>query len=114
MSLFGSMTTAIGGLTAQSRALGHISDNVANSQTIGFKRIDTSFVSYITSTSERLHTPGSVTARPDFTHTIQGTIEQVENKTALAVAGKKVPCCRSCNLLQTPSPGAAGLCAHME
>lgn len=88
MSLFGSMTTAIGGLTAQSRALGHISDNVANSQTIGFKRIDTSFVSYITSTSERLHTPGSVTARPDFTHTIQGTIEQVENKTALAVAGQ--------------------------
>ena len=88
MSLFGSMTTAIGGLTAQSRALGHISDNVANSQTIGFKRIDTSFVSYITSTSARLHSPGSVAARPDFTHTLQGTIEQVENKTALAIAGQ--------------------------
>jgi flagellar hook protein FlgE len=88
MSLFGSMTTAIGGLTAQSRALGHISDNVANSQTIGFKRIDTSFVSYITSSSQRLHTPGSVVARPDFTHTVQGTIEQTENKTALAVAGQ--------------------------
>jgi len=88
MSLFGSMTTAIGGLTAQSRALGHISDNVANSQTIGFKRIDTSFVSFITSTSQRLHTPGSVVARPDFTHTVQGTIEQTENKTALAVAGQ--------------------------
>jgi len=88
MSLFGSMTTAIGGLTAQSRALGHISDNVANSQTIGFKRIDTSFVSYITSSSPRLHTSGSVVARPDFTHTVQGTIEQTENKTALAVAGQ--------------------------
>jgi flagellar hook protein FlgE len=88
MSLFGSMTTAIGGLTAQSRALGHISDNVANSQTLGFKRIDTSFVSYITSSSQRLHTPGSVVARPDFTHTVQGTIEQTENKTALAVAGQ--------------------------
>jgi flagellar hook protein FlgE len=88
MSLFGSMTTAIGGLTAQSRALGHISDNVANSQTIGFKRIDTSFVSFITSSSQRLHTPGSVVARPDFTHTVQGTIEQTENKTALAVAGQ--------------------------
>ena len=37
MSLFGSLTAAISGLTAQSRALGHISDNVANSQTIGPK-----------------------------------------------------------------------------
>ena len=88
MSLFGAMTTAIGGLTAQSRALGHISDNVANSQTIGFKRIDTNFVSYVTNSSQRLHAPGSVVARPDFTHNLQGTIEQTENRTALAIAGQ--------------------------
>ncbi|MCS6931272.1 MAG: flagellar basal body protein [Acetobacteraceae bacterium] len=44
MSLFGAMTTAISGLTAQARALGHISDNVANSQTIGYKRVDTNSV----------------------------------------------------------------------
>lgn len=88
MSLFGSMTTAIGGLTAQSRALGHISDNVANSQTVGYKRIDTSFASFITSSSQSQHAPGSVAARPDFTHTVQGPIEQSENKTALALAGQ--------------------------
>ena len=45
MSLFGSLTAAISGLTAQSKALGDISDNVANSQTIGYKRVDTNFVS---------------------------------------------------------------------
>ncbi len=88
MSLFGSMTTAIGGLTAQARALGHISDNVANSQTVGYKRIDTSFASFITSSSQTQHAPGSVAARPDFTHTVQGPIEQTENKTALALAGQ--------------------------
>jgi flagellar hook protein FlgE len=87
MSLFGAMTTAIGGLTAQSRALGHISDNVANSQTIGFKRIDTNFVSYVTNSTQRIHAPGSVVARPDYTHNLQGTIEQTENRTALAIAG---------------------------
>jgi flagellar hook protein FlgE len=88
MSLFGSMTTAISGLTAQSRSLGHISDNIANSQTVGFKRTDTSFVNLITSSSPRLHSPGSVAARPDFRNSVQGTIEQVENNTAMAVAGQ--------------------------
>jgi len=47
MSLYSSMNTALSGMSAQSRALGHISDNVANTQTTGFKRTDTNFVSYI-------------------------------------------------------------------
>ncbi len=41
MSLFGAMNTAISGLSAQSSAFGNISDNVANSQTVGYKRVDT-------------------------------------------------------------------------
>jgi len=88
MSLFGSMTTAISGLTAQSRALGHVADNVANSQTVGFKRTDTNFVSYLTDSSQSVHRPGSVVARPDYTNTVQGTIEQSENPLALAIAGQ--------------------------
>ncbi|MBU8540777.1 flagellar hook protein FlgE [Falsiroseomonas tokyonensis] len=88
MSLLGSMTTAISGLTAQSRALGHVSDNVANSQTVGFKRVDTNFTSWLTRTNLRLHMPGSVEARPDYTNTIQGTVEQVENPLAMAIAGQ--------------------------
>jgi flagellar hook protein FlgE len=88
MSLQGSMTTAISGLTAQSRALGHVSDNVANSQTVGFKRVDTNFTSWLTRSTQRLHMPGSVEARPDYTNTVQGTIEQVENPMAMAIAGQ--------------------------
>ena len=88
MSLLGSMTTAISGLTAQSRALGHVSDNVANSQTVGFKRTDTNFTSWLTRSTQRLHLPGSVEARPDYTNTVQGTIEQVENPLAMAIAGQ--------------------------
>jgi flagellar hook protein FlgE len=87
MSLFGAMTTAIGGLTAQSRALGHISDNVANSQTIGYKRVDTNFVNFVTSSSQRVHQPGSVSARPAFQHRVQGAVEQVNSQTALAISG---------------------------
>jgi flagellar hook protein FlgE len=88
MSLFGSMTTAISGLTAQARALGHVSDNVANSQTVGFKRTDTNFVSFLTDSTQVVHRPGSVVARPDYTNTVQGTIEQSENPIALAIAGQ--------------------------
>lgn len=88
MSLFGSMTTAISGLNAQARALGHVSDNVANSQTVGFKRTDTNFVSFLTDSSQTVHRPGSVVARPDYTNTVQGTIEQSENPLALAIAGQ--------------------------
>ncbi|MCZ8277501.1 MAG: flagellar hook protein FlgE [Acetobacteraceae bacterium] len=88
MSLYSSMNTALSGMNAQSRALGHISDNVANSQTVGFKRTDTNFVSYISESNSEVHRPGTVLARPDFTNQIQGTIEQVENPLALAISGQ--------------------------
>ena len=88
MSLYSSMNTAISGLTAQSRALGHISDNVANSQTVGFKRTDTNFVSYVTESNADVHRPGTVLARPDFTNQVQGPIEQVENPLSMAISGQ--------------------------
>lgn len=88
MSLFGALTTAISGLSAQSRALGHVSDNVSNSQTIGFKRVDTGFVNFLTQSTNDSHSPGSVIARPDYTNAVQGTIEQSEDPLALAIGGQ--------------------------
>lgn len=88
MSLFGSMTTAISGLAAQARALGHVSDNLANSQTVGFKRVDTNFADLVTQSNASLHAPGSVLARPDYTNTVQGTVEQSSNPLGLAIGGQ--------------------------
>ncbi len=88
MSLFGAMTTAISGLNAQSRALGHLSDNLANSNTTGFKRIDTNFTNLVTQSSATSHASGAVLARPDFTNTVQGTVEQSENPLGLAIGGQ--------------------------
>ena len=88
MSLLGSMTTALSGLAAQARALGNVSDNVANSQTIGFKRTDTNFVAWLTRSTQRVNMPGSVEARPHYMNTVQGTIEQTENPLAMAIAGQ--------------------------
>lgn len=89
MSLFGSLTAAISGLTAQSRALGDISDNVANSQTVGYKRVDTSFESYVTQSNAEMNAPGAVVARPDYTNSVQGTIQQVDGAPlSLAISGQ--------------------------
>src|SRR5689334_22173309 len=63
MSLFGAMSTAISGMSAQSSAFGNISDNVANSQTVGYKRVDTSFIDYLTTSTASQNVPGSARRR---------------------------------------------------
>ena len=88
MSLFGSINTAISGLTAQSSAFGNISDNVANSQTVGYKRVDTSFIDYLTTSTPSQNQPGSVAAQPDYINNIQGAITQTDNPLGLAITGQ--------------------------
>ncbi|MGA3400098.1 MAG: flagellar hook protein FlgE [Acetobacteraceae bacterium] len=88
MSLLGAMNTAISGLTAQSSAFGNIADNVANSQTVGYKRVDTNFVDYLTTSNATTNDPGAVVARPDYVNNVQGTITQTDNPLGLAIAGQ--------------------------
>ena len=87
MSLLGSLNAAVGGLNAQSAALSSISDNVANSQTVGFKGTNTAFVNYITQSDVNTRAPGAVVARPQYTNSLQGAVLQVNSPTSLAVAG---------------------------
>lgn len=88
MSLFGAMNTAVSGLNAQSNAFGNISDNVANSQTTGFKRVDTNFVDFLTTSTASNNDPGAVVARPDYVNNVQGTMTQTDNPLGLAIAGQ--------------------------
>lgn len=88
MSLFGAMDTAISGLSSQSAAFGNIGDNIANSQTTGFKRVDTSFLDYLTTSTASNNEPGAVVAIPQYVNTVQGTISQTDNPLALAISGQ--------------------------
>jgi flagellar hook protein FlgE len=88
MSLFGAIGTAISGLGAQSAAFGNISDNVANSQTTGFKRIDTSFEDFLTTSTALTNESGAVVASPNYINNIQGPVTQTDNPLALAIAGQ--------------------------
>jgi flagellar hook protein FlgE len=87
MSIFGALNSAISGLTSQSDAFGNISENVANSQTVGFKRVDTSFVDYLTVSTATSNQPGAVVAQPDYINDVQGAITQTDNPLNLAIAG---------------------------
>jgi flagellar hook protein FlgE len=87
MSLIGSLNAAVGGMNAQAAALASISDNVANSQTVGFKETDTAFADYVTQSSATFHAPGAVVALPTYTNSVEGTVTQVSNPTSLAISG---------------------------
>ena len=88
MSLSGAMNVAVTGVNAQSRALGNISDNVANVQTTGYKRVDTSFEGLITEATPQVHAPGGVLSRPVYVNDVQGTIQSSSIETNLAIAGE--------------------------
>ncbi len=88
MSLFSAINTAISGLTAQSTSFGNISEDVSNSQTTGFKRVDTSFVDFLTTSNGVQNTPGAVVARPDYVNNVQGSITQTGNPLGMAIAGQ--------------------------
>lgn len=88
MSILGAMFTAVSGLNAQSRSLGNISDNIANSQTVGYKKVDTRFSDIITISNRSLNLPGGVVASPYYANALQGNINQTQSTTNLAVSGQ--------------------------
>lgn len=87
MGIFGALTTAVGGLRAQSYALENISGNIANSQTTAFKRIDTSFLDLIPSTGLTAQLAGSVTTASRSTNTVQGDVQSASVATYMAING---------------------------
>lgn len=88
MSLFGALNTAVSGLGAQSAAFSNIGDNVANSQTIGFKGTDTRFNDYLTNSTATANESGNVVATPSYQNNVQGTITQSSAPLAMAISGQ--------------------------
>src|ERR1700761_1240308 len=87
MSVLGALNAAVGGMDAQAAALSAISNNVANSQTVGFKETNTAFVNYVTEASATAEAPGQVVALPEYENTLDGTVTSTGNSTSLAISG---------------------------
>ncbi|MDD2877270.1 MAG: flagellar hook protein FlgE [Acidiphilium sp.] len=88
MSIFGAMDTSVSGMQAQSSAFTNISDNIANSQTTGYKGVDTNFINYLVQSTPTSNGADSVIAHPDYTNTVQGTVTQSADPLALAISGQ--------------------------
>ena len=87
MGIYGALATAVTGLKAQSFALEAISGNIANSQTTGYKRIETDFIDLIPDAPVNRQTPGAVLAGSRATNTDGGDIKTASSDTYMALNG---------------------------
>jgi flagellar hook protein FlgE len=88
MGIFDALTTAVGGLSAQSFALQNISGNIANASTVGYKGIETTFEDLIpNATTPNKQVAGGVTSFSQQTITTQGTVTNSTVATNMAING---------------------------
>jgi flagellar hook protein FlgE len=87
MGIFDALTTAVAGLQAQSFALQNISGNIANSQTTGYKGINTGFADLVSEAAPAEQNTDGVIASSVSTNTVQGTITSESVATDMAING---------------------------
>lgn len=89
MSILGALYSAVSGLTASSNALGIISDNISNSNTVGYKEVSTNFSDLVTSSAgaTTLYSPGGVNSAPFYNIDQQGVMQSTNSPTDLAISG---------------------------
>jgi flagellar hook protein FlgE len=89
MGIYGAINSAVSGLAAQATALENISGNVANSQTTGYKRLDTTFSDLVSGggSKQAQQVSGTTFATSRATNTVQGDIKSVDVDTYMAING---------------------------
>jgi flagellar hook protein FlgE len=106
MSIFGSLFTAVSGMSAQSQSLSMISDNIANASTTGYKRNDAAFSTLVTNSgSSTLYSSGGVNARANARVSLQGILQQSASSTDVSISGNGMFVVRS----STTDPNAETL-----
>jgi flagellar hook-basal body protein len=88
MSLFGSLYTGVSGLSAQSQSTAMISNNIANVNTVGFKRSEAAFYSLVTTEGRSTrYSPGTVSVNRIQRVNQQGPIQQSISSTDTSISG---------------------------
>jgi flagellar hook protein FlgE len=87
MSIYGAMVSSITGLNANSQALGMISDNLSNVNTIGYKATHARFATLVTEITPTRYAPGGVRSSPFTAVERQGVLQATSSVTDLAVSG---------------------------
>ena len=88
MSINSAMSAGVTGLVANSAAVSAISDNIANANTVGYKRTEVDFASIVTAQSVKgIYSAGGVTAVANSLVAQQGQLNQSTANTDLAING---------------------------
>ncbi|PJB73093.1 MAG: hypothetical protein CO093_01360 [Alphaproteobacteria bacterium CG_4_9_14_3_um_filter_47_13] len=88
MSLFGALFTGVSGLGVQAQSTSMIANNIANVNTVGFKRSEASFFSLVTSEGRSsVYSPGTVQVNRIQQVNQQGPIQQTSSATDAAISG---------------------------
>ena len=88
MSLFGSLFSGVSGLTAQSRSMGMISDNISNVNTTAYKGTVAHFASLVTrNQAVTSYSPGGVRSFSQVEVGRQGLIQNSDSSTDAAISG---------------------------
>jgi len=89
MSLFGALFSGVSGLTAQSSAMGAVSDNITNVSTIGYKSTDVNFQTLVTKqVSSTFYSAGGVQSKPRQRTEVQGLLQASTSQTDIAISGQ--------------------------
>ena len=87
MSINSAMLAGVTGLTANASALAATSDNIANVNTVGYKRAQTNFSDLVTAASAQDYSAGGVTTSTTSYVTQQGLLQSTSSPTDLAISG---------------------------
>lgn len=87
MSISSSLNAGVAGLQTNAQRLASISDNIANSSTYGYKRVQTDFESMVLSSGGGSYAAGGVRANTQRLIDERGTLISTNNATDLAVRG---------------------------
>lgn len=88
MSIYGALSSGVSGLFAQSSKMSAISDNIANANTVGYKRTDVPFSTLVTQQGlQHSYAAGGVRANPYMQIDRQGLLTATNSSTDLAING---------------------------
>jgi flagellar hook protein FlgE len=88
MSLTGALLAGVSGLQAQSNAMGIISDNIANLNTIGYKKSDATFDTLVVnSAATTTYSPGGVQSGVQALINTQGTLQATNSPLDVSITG---------------------------
>jgi flagellar hook protein FlgE len=87
MGLYGVMRTSVSGMSAQSNKLSTVADNIANVNTVGYKRASTEFSSLVLPSTNGAYNSGSVASHIRYAIGEAGATSFTTSVTDLAVNG---------------------------